>query len=974
MQVDNTLIGGLNLDSNPIAVTSDQLTNCLNGTIKTFNGNENVLQNDMGNCQITHAYLPDGYVPVGMTEYGGIVYVASKNPFTNECQLGSFPSPKQLEDATNGANASTIEIEDFLDENDKTVKNTQVLKKLSIDSLRAGDSFYIKEADSTPVEAEIEYPNDFQYDDNNKDYTDFKVSVGIKGSNNSITKINTIYAEKNFIDNPGELYLIGELNIPNNFGIKHSFNSSGLKIESDTAFNINIKTEDTTINSDITSSENNKYVFSTTGIKSDFVKYEVTPLKQYNNVYYKIPQLALQDTLYKETQYSIIPNLNVWRYTYDTVNNVVNLVYGFTGAQSVQQVIFKFYNYVDGNFNTDNPVSKTEQGKSHFNGQFKVNIGNLTPNQLYLVEIKAGTETFYKWLWTNDLLNKNQNDFENQPVKLNVISDVKYEFERGDITKEYYEGNVQVQEPTSSKSDNNDFIWSIKSVQKFNLNSKSNNANVIDSDKIPYIINIDLSPSFTIDISNNVNEQEIYNKNRTISKNLEYSVSAGQNYITMTTEYGFIGSAKQITETPANSYVLEKYYDGGNEQIVCNSVTLGMVMGYYKVWIGKDVWVTCYGLSNSDGLINDCVYTNLLRAEHKNNLVHRSWGYQIMPRLKTWIYKRMGYYPTIIFLTPSNYLFDKIKTDFDFDVDPKPFNGILDINGTDTKSNYALVLWYDGDNYCILKDVFEDVDNKDGVCGAKQAVKTLLDTLYISSSEHKQTNVVDGVCIPNKNEYAFTTDNKITCKVITNINVAIETNNLGQFTDSIKLAVDTFFNHKKTTGNFTPANKINALKDSANITFELDLLNNSQTVEYTLTSKTVDISQEVSTFLNGNNEYGILNYNGSTVDSNGNPLELNRIYKLNSENIPTPVDTDVFRITKIDGKNRIVLKKGVILTDPINVGDSGIHAYIRPIIGDDEYPFSFVYGWNEDRGVFDCNYEYLADYSIKKETTKLFGK
>ena len=61
----------------------------------TYNGNEFVLQNDMGNGRVETAYLPSGYVPVGIKEYGGIIYVASYNPLTNKGQIGSFPSPER---------------------------------------------------------------------------------------------------------------------------------------------------------------------------------------------------------------------------------------------------------------------------------------------------------------------------------------------------------------------------------------------------------------------------------------------------------------------------------------------------------------------------------------------------------------------------------------------------------------------------------------------------------------------------------------------------------------------------------------------------------------------------------------------------------------------------------------------------------------------------------------------------------------
>jgi hypothetical protein len=68
------------MDLNPLTTPNNVLTNCLNGTILTYNGNEYLLQNDMGNGRVESAYLPAGYVPVGVTEFGGIIYVVSYNP------------------------------------------------------------------------------------------------------------------------------------------------------------------------------------------------------------------------------------------------------------------------------------------------------------------------------------------------------------------------------------------------------------------------------------------------------------------------------------------------------------------------------------------------------------------------------------------------------------------------------------------------------------------------------------------------------------------------------------------------------------------------------------------------------------------------------------------------------------------------------------------------------------------------------
>lgn len=94
-EATNTFDQGLLMDLNPMVTPNNVVTNCLNGTLITYNGNENVLQNDMGNGRVETAYLPEGYVPLGTAELGGIVYIVSYNPLTDKCQIGSFPSPER---------------------------------------------------------------------------------------------------------------------------------------------------------------------------------------------------------------------------------------------------------------------------------------------------------------------------------------------------------------------------------------------------------------------------------------------------------------------------------------------------------------------------------------------------------------------------------------------------------------------------------------------------------------------------------------------------------------------------------------------------------------------------------------------------------------------------------------------------------------------------------------------------------------
>lgn len=94
-QAVNSFDGGMVLDYNPLQTSNEVLTKALNATLVTMNGNERVLQNDWGNARVESAFLPAGYVPVGVKEHGGIIYVASHNPLTNRSQIGSFPSPER---------------------------------------------------------------------------------------------------------------------------------------------------------------------------------------------------------------------------------------------------------------------------------------------------------------------------------------------------------------------------------------------------------------------------------------------------------------------------------------------------------------------------------------------------------------------------------------------------------------------------------------------------------------------------------------------------------------------------------------------------------------------------------------------------------------------------------------------------------------------------------------------------------------
>ena len=54
-QTSNTFLKGLNSDMHPLTTSQQEYIDALNATLITYNGNEQMLQNDMGNTRIQDA-------------------------------------------------------------------------------------------------------------------------------------------------------------------------------------------------------------------------------------------------------------------------------------------------------------------------------------------------------------------------------------------------------------------------------------------------------------------------------------------------------------------------------------------------------------------------------------------------------------------------------------------------------------------------------------------------------------------------------------------------------------------------------------------------------------------------------------------------------------------------------------------------------------------------------------------------------
>ena len=222
-QTTNTFAGGLYKDFHPLTVPNTVLTDALNATYITMNGNETILQNDMGNGRVESAFLPNGYVPVGMKEYGGIIYVASYNPITNKSQLGCFPSPERNIDQEETDDPQTpltlveengytriYKFKEFNNENLDYQKGLGLLtNKIQIFGdgkiIRSGDKFglYFKGENNTNILSNYDFNKKYKGQNNN--LVDNSDSDGGYNVNNNNYKNNLVTLSVQVLDSNNNL-------------------------------------------------------------------------------------------------------------------------------------------------------------------------------------------------------------------------------------------------------------------------------------------------------------------------------------------------------------------------------------------------------------------------------------------------------------------------------------------------------------------------------------------------------------------------------------------------------------------------------------------------------------------------------------------------------------------------------------------------------------------------------------------------
>ena len=465
----NTFTEGLVKDLHPLNTPANVLTDALNATLVTYDGNEFILQNDVGNGRVETARLPSGYIPVGVTEYGGIIYVASYNPLTGKSQLGSFPSPeRQISTEELGRkfgistniNTDNAYIRlDILDEDKK-----------SLYKLNPGDKFIIAS------DGISKYLNG-SYDGI------LEIHVGIVDKENNLTYIEDDLRDPYIIDTnnvetntnwqvftsktSGYLTIVIELKSIDTFSVSRDI--SVLNIESmDNKNNVNPEfalqfngayTTSSKINVDqfkLDCNLSSNPIYSTTGLvvgladlrKSDILNYTITPICRYG----ELSSFAVSGMIDFSMLGTGFINLTEWRYYADNDYLKVNwgLDYDPIKYVKVSKVTFSFYDISKGctpvQFtlnSSDGSVTTTNQyicgSKDNYNGNFsekipfinKTTVHGLTKNNLYFVVIqmdfvnKSGGDidsmNFFRMVYTTGIFNQDFVEYRTKDFKdLNV--------------------------------------------------------------------------------------------------------------------------------------------------------------------------------------------------------------------------------------------------------------------------------------------------------------------------------------------------------------------------------------------------------------------------------------------------------------------------------------------------------------------------------------------------------------------------
>lgn len=453
-EVINSFAEGLVSDLNELNTPNKVMTDALNATLITFNGNEFSLQNDMGNAKVGTAYLPQGYVPVGMKEHGGIIYVASHNPETGRGQIGCFPSPQELWSDEDGEIAEIVidftklletitNPSTYLQVNNEFYRENIFLDKITKEPriFHPGDKFIItcSSLDSiaellskgvlTLKLASVGTDGVLNYIDNSKlniyTYTVSETEPKIEYNFESFIYVVSTDDTKTLLNNneyvqvfpgtsSGKLMLIVEYNVYDTFDLSWSFSKDNGVIQASFSgntekgnsklYNIN----NGSINDTVTLSANEK----------NSISYNIAPYSKYG-----IVKRLIRNGNIDVSNLTEEGNIDQW--SYFVGNDYIDITWSFQyldingkEAQSMRFVFIPLEAINDENCNVKSDIDKgwynIELEKASYNGNFDEHIlfidGKFEKNKKYVCRIDKKIDNIwsavgYEYVYTSTFFN-----------------------------------------------------------------------------------------------------------------------------------------------------------------------------------------------------------------------------------------------------------------------------------------------------------------------------------------------------------------------------------------------------------------------------------------------------------------------------------------------------------------------------------------------------------------------------------------
>lgn len=224
-EATNIFSDALMSDLHPINTPKSVLTDCLNGTYITYNGNEFILQNDMGNYKLKNCKLPVNFIPVGVKGYADILYIVSYNPLTKKVEIGSYPAPQSIF-SNKESNASPEEDQlkpfewtgtqtyEYLIDNFKQPLYIFVNQNEEDTKLYPGDEFWFGEGSAVPELAFVYQHLNFYIIDEDKKLYDIE-DTELYTENNTLP----VTKQKVFWETPGWLAAQYNLYVPDKFNL-----------------------------------------------------------------------------------------------------------------------------------------------------------------------------------------------------------------------------------------------------------------------------------------------------------------------------------------------------------------------------------------------------------------------------------------------------------------------------------------------------------------------------------------------------------------------------------------------------------------------------------------------------------------------------------------------------------------------------------------------------------------------------------